>query len=194
LTDRPKKNGRPKLSDEQRKLNQRLSGKRTWQAVKLNPSRLSVYRATQRRKRIKRKQDPHWIVRMAAARRISDAMRRWNTTKSARTAELCGCTFGELRTHIEKQFKRGMTWQNYGTLWHIDHIIPCAAFDLSRKEEQARCFNYLNLRPLEAATNRSKGSRIEMAQIPLGIYAPVYESSHQPAYNVGFRTDRKSVV
>ena len=52
-----------------------------------------------------------------------------------------------------------MTWDNYGK-WHIDHIKPCASFDMSIEKEQKKCFNYLNLQPLWAAQNFSKGTKI----------------------------------
>jgi len=85
---------------------------------------------------------------------------RGKTTKSASTQELLGCTFAEARTHIEKQFKRGMTWDNYGRdTWHIDHIIPCAAFDLTDPDQQKQCFHYTNLQPLWAIDNFTKNAR-----------------------------------
>lgn len=55
--------------------------------------------------------------------------------KSGHTLELLGCTTEELRTHLQSRFVMGMTWDNYGKDWHIDHIIPCASFDLSKPEE-----------------------------------------------------------
>jgi len=73
---------------------------------------------------------------------------------------LLGCSLKTLKQHLENQFKPGMTWENHGK-WHIDHIRPCASFDLSKPEEQKKCFHYTNLRPLWAEENlrRKKGRR-----------------------------------
>ena len=55
-----------------------------------------------------------------------------------------------------------MDWENYGfgdNKWHIDHIIPCAAFDLTIPEQQKRCFHYTNLQPLWQRENLSKAKK-----------------------------------
>lgn len=79
--------------------------------------------------------------------------------KSLPTLQLTGCkNRDELRRHIEEKFKPGMTWDNYGTAWHVDHIRPCASFDLSDKEQQKECFHYSNLQPLWADENIKKNS------------------------------------
>ena len=52
-----------------------------------------------------------------------------------------------------------MTWDNHGK-WHIDHIKPCASFDLLHKKQQRKCFYYKNLQPLWAQENLSKGAKI----------------------------------
>ena len=49
-----------------------------------------------------------------------------------------------------------MSWENYGTLWDIDHIKPCASFDLSLEEEQKKCFHYSNTQPLYKIDNQRK--------------------------------------
>jgi len=52
-----------------------------------------------------------------------------------------------------------MNFDNYGK-WHLDHIKPCASFDLSKPEEQQKCFHYTNLQPLWAKDNLTKGAKI----------------------------------
>jgi hypothetical protein len=73
---------------------------------------------------------------------------------------MLGCTIEELWKHLEKKFKPGMTKENHGK-WHVDHIIPCAIFDLSKPEEQIKCFHYTNLQPLWAIDNIRKGKIYE---------------------------------
>lgn len=84
--------------------------------------------------------------------------------KSATTMKLVGCSLKNFFIHIEKQFKQGMSWSNYGE-WHIDHIIPCAQFDLSRPYHQKICFHYTNLQLLWAKENISKGKKISRINV-----------------------------
>jgi hypothetical protein len=88
--------------------------------------------------------------------RIYSALKGY--AQSLRTLDLIGCTIKQLKKHLRKQFKPGMTWKNHGK-WHVDHIKPCASFDLSKAEEQSQCFHYTNLQPLWALENISKGDR-----------------------------------
>lgn len=75
--------------------------------------------------------------------------------------ELIGCDIEHLIKHLESQFRDGMSWDNYGIKgWHIDHIIPCNAFNLWNPEEQKKCFHYTNLQPLWASENLAKSDRI----------------------------------
>ena len=69
--------------------------------------------------------------------------------KTKHTMDFVGCSLEELKIHLASQFKNGMSWETYGRRgWHIDHIKPCASFDLSKIEEQQKCFHYTNLQPL----------------------------------------------
>jgi hypothetical protein len=94
--------------------------------------------------------------------RINTVLRGNN--KSASTEELVGCSIEFLKEHIARQFKDNMSWDNYGTgkngkgmrEWHVDHIIPCAKFDLSKSEEQHKCFHFSNLQPMWAKLNLKK--------------------------------------
>lgn len=67
-----------------------------------------------------------------------------------------GCTSDEYRAHMEKQFTKRMTWANYGTYWHDDHIRPVASFDWNDPEQRRQCEHYTNKQPLEAKKNIAK--------------------------------------
>lgn len=102
--------------------------------------------------------------------RIIYAVKQSKTSKSTKTTRLLGCTIADLKSHLESKFLPTMTWENYGKYWHIDHIIPCNSFDLTKEEEQKKCFHYTNLQPLFVVTqiidgivyigNLNKGSKI----------------------------------
>lgn len=106
--------------------------------------------------RNRRKTDIKFVIVKRLRGRINEALKGKN--KSASTQELTGCTWVFLKQYIEKQFKEGMSWENRH-LWHVDHIRPCASFDLSKEEEQKKCFHYSNLQPLWARENLTKGSK-----------------------------------
>ena len=89
------------------------------------------------------------------------AIKQQSSNKAYSTIELLGCTVKECREYLEKQFKEGMTWENHSKNgWHIDHILPCASFDLNDPEQQKKCFHYTNLQPLWAEENRLKRDKI----------------------------------
>lgn len=79
--------------------------------------------------------------------------RRWE--------ELVGYTRAELVEHLEKQFDEKMSWDNYGSYWHIDHIVPKSSFKFNCYEDESfrRCWSLNNLQPLEAKENIRKGNR-----------------------------------
>ena len=71
---------------------------------------------------------------------------------------MIGCSILELKQYLELKFKKGMTWDNYSFYgWHVDHIKPCASFDLTDIEQQKECFHYTNLQPLWCNDNWIKG-------------------------------------
>lgn len=70
-----------------------------------------------------------------------------------------GCTIEYFKEHLERQFKRGMTWENMGDKWHIDHIRPLSSFDLIDRVQLLEACNYKNLQPLWAKDNLVKKNR-----------------------------------
>lgn len=120
-----------------------------------NPEKIvaKVYAYQQKRLLV----DPAYRIRKSLRCRIRSAMLGLN--KSGSTATLIGCPWDYLREWLQAKFKPGMTWENYGE-WHIDHILPCASFNLIDPIEQRRCFHYTNLQPLWAEENLQKSSKI----------------------------------
>ena len=74
---------------------------------------------------------------------------------------LVGFGSQELRDNIESKFKNGMTWQNYGSYWHLDHIRPIVSFCFSSPEDSdfKECWSLSNLQPLTVKENLEKGSK-----------------------------------
>jgi hypothetical protein len=103
--------------------------------------------------------DVNFKLREMIRCRIKTALARGS--KSSTSEILTGCKIDFLRNYIESMFTDGMSWENHGISgWHIDHIIPCASFDLTDIEQQKKCFHYTNLQPLWAAENLRKGDRM----------------------------------
>ena len=109
--------------------------------------------------RERKKNDPNFKILANLRSRQYLALKGKN--KSASTIELLGCTPKELWDHLMScdTLEHWMTKENYG-VWHVDHIIPCASFDLTDPQQQRQCFYYTNLRPLSATANLIKGSKI----------------------------------
>lgn len=102
--------------------------------------------------------DPIFRLLKNMRRRLGHAVKAAGAKKSCGTMELCGCDGKFLAKHLECLFQPGMTWENYGK-WHVDHIRPCSAFDLSIPEQQKECFHYTNLQPLWASDNLKKSHK-----------------------------------
>lgn len=101
--------------------------------------------------------DANVKLRRMLRNRIYNALK--GLVKVGTTHELTGCSNEDLTKHFESLFTEGMTWDNYGK-WHVDHIVPCASFDLSKEENQKKCFHYSNLQPLWAIDNLRKNNKI----------------------------------
>ena len=89
--------------------------------------------------------------------RLQGALRAQGVRKTTSTMKLCGCSLEKLKQHIEDQFYDGMSWEKKN--FHIDHMEPCALFNLEDQEEQRKCFHYTNLKPEWPFKNMSDGGR-----------------------------------
>ncbi len=105
------------------------------------------------------KTDPKFKLTVNLRKRLVRALK--GIIKSDTTMNLVGCSREYLINYIESQFDDEMSWSAYlENKIHIDHILPCSSFDLTKEEEQRKCFNYTNLQPLWARDNISKGNKI----------------------------------
>ncbi len=119
------------------------------------------YRETKRKWGNKKRQtDDQFRMLSNLRNRVRDALR--STKKSDRTINLLGCTIIFFMNWLEHQFDSTMSWETYGKKggWQVDHVIPCAYFDFTNEDEQLKCFNWKNCRPLEAKKNNQKIDKI----------------------------------
>lgn len=74
---------------------------------------------------------------------------------------ILGFTKEQLASHLERQFLKGMAWENYGQ-WHVDHIRPVASFkfESASDPEFFECWSLTNLRPMWASDNIRKRDKI----------------------------------
>ena len=109
-------------------------------------------------------------------RRSRDCLKRRSVPKFFTTAQIMGGTYLEMAHHLETQFKPFMNWDNYGTVWVIDHVLPIAMWDLSQPAQQLMAFNMHNLQPLTPNDNTLKGSTCDLDAFgKLSAVANLYE-------------------
>jgi hypothetical protein len=125
--------------------------------VSLNKDKINKYKNEWKLNKIKN--NPTYKIKDNLRHRIYMALK--GTVKSKKTIDLLGTSIDNLWNHLEKSFRPGMTKNNYGKIWHVDHKIPCAAFDLTKLEEQVKCFHFTNLQALFVKENLSKGAKLE---------------------------------
>ena len=151
-----KQNNREKYNARQRKYKQNNPEKRRASQRKYTQSPENKKKRNARhRERIKT--DPQYRLARNLRRRLNHVLK--GKTKSAGTMKLLGCSTMHLMDYLSMRLQPGMTWENQRT-WHIDHMMPCASFDLEDPEQQRRCFHYTNLQPMWASENISKGDKI----------------------------------
>lgn len=111
--------------------------------------------------------DPLFKVKRSVRRAIHKHIKKRGYTKKAKSFKILGCPFDVFKQYIERQFTKGMTWDNYGD-WHLDHIIPMAS--ATTEEEVLKLNHYTNFQPLWAEDNLKKSDKIiEPIQMKLRI-------------------------
>lgn len=134
----------------------------------LHPEQASESAKKARRKRLKKAaeyansryaEEVGYRLERVLRSRLAMALKGVKGKKTCSALKLLGCSVPCLENHLESLFKPGMTWENHGPVWHIDHIKPCAAFDLTDLEQQKICFHWSNFQPLFALENLQKSDK-----------------------------------
>lgn len=127
----------------------------------LSPIALQKLRAKYRRSNARRRARTDHKLRDVMSSRLVKALKgtgTWNTVQP-----IVGYSIADLKVHLERQFKNGMSWENFGK-WHIDHILPVTAFRITGADgeidasEVRACWALSNLRPLWARDNVKKSN------------------------------------
>lgn len=95
--------------------------------------------------------------------RVWEALKKQSVFKNDRTFELLGCDIDKFKAHLESHFDETMTFSHYG-LWHCDHKLPVASFDMTTPLHVGACFHYKNMRPLWADDNCRKNDKYDAAE------------------------------
>lgn len=141
-------------------------------------NRDAVIKQTNQYKVEKMKTDPVFKLERRMRCRIYQALTNQEQNKTERTWEYLDCTSTFFKRWMEFQLYDGMTLENYGEIWHVDHVKPCARFDLSKEEEINECFSWKNLKPLRAEKNLKKKDAIESFEILLQELKAKYFLQH----------------
>lgn len=108
------------------------------------------------REKMRRDNNVEYKLKLYCRSRMTRIFSRLKIGKPSSTLNLLGAKIEIVKHHIERQFKLGMTWENYGE-WHIDHIVPLAS--AQTKDDIIKLFHYTNLQPLWAIENLKKGKK-----------------------------------
>jgi hypothetical protein len=91
------------------------------------------------------------------SRNVRIRINKFLKNKKNNSLDIIGCSYLQLKEHLEKKFNNGMSWDNYGK-WHIDHIIPLSS--ANNEDEVYKLCHHTNLQPLWAEDNLRKSNKI----------------------------------
>lgn len=112
--------------------------------------------------------DSIYKLRCILSKKTSGYLKSKRTRKTQKSfIKLFGVDRPTAMNHIERQFKKGMNWENRGVFWVVDHIIPLSA--AKTEDELYQLCHYTNLQPLLYEENSSKSATIEKIQLKILI-------------------------
>jgi hypothetical protein len=110
-------------------------------------------------------------------KRLQIALRRLyaTNTPSKEILKFIGIDKQGFINHVNKYLLEGMTKENFGKIWGLDHIVPVDLFDINDEAEKKLCYNYQNIIPMFNNDNRVKGASVHFSLDKLEtMYTNVY--------------------
>ena len=107
------------------------------------------------------------VLRFREKRKWQLAFRRYILERNGSQfyAPYFGLDIENYRKWIELQFTEGLNWDNFGTAWQFDHIVPVAYFDFANKQDLVLCWNFVNIRVERLESNKPSGNRIDLLAV-----------------------------
>lgn len=109
-----------------------------------------------------------------------------NIKKNKNTVEYLGTSIENVKKWLEYNFRDGMSWENYGDEWQIDHTLPLNLFNLNEHTDIYVCFNWKNLMPLRKDINQKKHNH-------LWHYRVFYQEQQVVSFSKQFHVEEKEV-
>jgi hypothetical protein len=141
---------------------EKMKARRLKNQDKDNARRRAKAKETSEKKKQKRHADPKFNIDILMSNHVRKVLKEAGSSKQGLGWERCvGYTVAELVTHLESLFADGMSWDNQGTLWEIDHVIPKDWYVYADKDdtEFKKCWSLKNLQPLTKSDNTTKQHR-----------------------------------
>lgn len=116
-------------------------------------SRRDIRKEQSRKQNKKVSEDPVARLNSLMSTNIYSALKEMKAERH--WEDLVGYTLKDLKEHLEKQFDENMSWDNQGSYWEVDHIIPKNQFHYSSTDDKEFkiCWSLMNLRPLSRYDN-----------------------------------------
>jgi hypothetical protein len=110
----------------------------------------------------KYKNNIDYRVKQITRSRLYSSLKSKKINKKQTTMDYIGCDINFLKLWIEFRFEPNMNWDNWGEVWHLDHILPVNAFNFTKENEIQICNHWTNLQPLYKTENLTKSDNIQL--------------------------------
>ena len=163
------KNNREKENKQKRKWREKNKDKvkgycKRWKERNGEYFKRPEFIEKERMRNRERRKNPIFRLNQNLSRNINYSLKSKSLSKNGRKWEkILGYTTQDLKEHLEKQFLSGITWENYGSKWHVDHIIPKDFFQFKSTDdvEFKYCWSLNNLQPLWGPENIRKSNKVQ---------------------------------